>query len=288
MKLGYWLGILAGASVLAAGACDYPTFGWGPAGTQTGTGGTGGGGGSGAGAVGAGGTTGSSTSTTHPTTTGGGGSGGTVTTTEPSCTQLGKQDICGSSGKCTVVDPSQGTLGCMARGNVADFAVCADNSDCGVSSWCDDVTGVCKPICADVDACTGTYGLTAGTVCNATTLGGQPVFGGLKVCSSHCDPMSPSRCSNSAGATNCVLLSTSQDWDCVASGGGGDGADCSADRDCAKGYACANETCSSYCANVYGCCGACYLLACQACQGFSSAQFYGVNEIGTCHGVTSC
>src|SRR5512136_2115300 len=73
---------------------------------------------------------------------GGGGTGGTGNATG------------GAGASTTSSTVGTGTLGCVAVGATPDFALCLENTDCGPNSWCDEPTGVCRPVCHDQSDCT--------------------------------------------------------------------------------------------------------------------------------------
>ena len=163
MRLGTSLALFAGGLTLAANACDYPEFSFRRAATDAGTTSSGGGGQGGV----------------------AGGTGGTGATA-PECGPIGGPANCPPAEKCTIVDPIVGTAGCVPYGAISNFAVCTTNEQCGALSWCDQPTGVCRPVCVDAAQCLS-YALGLGTQCAPTLQDGQPVTGGLKVCTVYCN-----------------------------------------------------------------------------------------------------
>jgi hypothetical protein len=267
MKLATSLALLAGALALWANACDYPTFhfraGAGAGTTTSSGGGPGGTGGSGA------------------SPGGSGGSGGVG----PECTLLGQQDTCGAGRKCTVIDAILGTLGCVTAGTAPDFQACTSNEECGVFSWCDQPTGVCRPICLDSTTCTNVFGLGAGSTCAPTQQDGAAVMGGLKGCTAHCNPQDSQPCVGGAVPVTCAWRSSPGDWDCMVSGGGGDGDGCTEGWDCQPGLACGayDHTCQPWCDAPDGCCTTCVACVCGACEAFGVALVYDGLPLGACY-----
>lgn len=285
-KLRIWRVARVGAFAFVVAACDDPfdSVGGGSGGTATGPAG---------GAGGQTSTTGTGTGTATPggTTTGtdSGVETGTPTGAGPACTALGTQDECEPGQKCTVVDPASGTLGCLPAGAAPDFAVCTSNQQCGVASWCDEPTGVCRPICPDVALCTGTYGLAVGTVCAPTQHGGQTVLGGLKLCSAHCHPATGVPCRQDAGPVTCAFDDLLADWDCMSSGGVEVDGDCAETRDCAAGLACGlDAVCRPWCTDVNACCSSCKIYCfCQACNAMAAELSFDGTPYGSCGAAES-
>ena len=214
-------------------------------------------------------------------TAGSAGAGGAL----PECTHLGQQDTCGADRKCTIVDPNTGTLGCVASGSTPDFGACTSNEECATSSWCDDATGVCRPICQDAETCAQLLG--GGSVCAPTTQGGHPVVGNLQVCTAHCNPTTNVPCLGGPNvAVSCAWRSARNDWDCVLSGGKADGEACTDGWECSPGLLCApDHTCQPPCTAPLGCCGSCVLCVCDSsCEPFSPQLFHDGQEIGACYG----
>jgi hypothetical protein len=242
---------------------------------------------------GAGGALGGTGGTGAGTTGGTGGAGGAA----PECALLGQQDSCGAGSKCTIVDAIVGTLGCVTAGTAPDFQACTSNEQCGVFSWCDQPTGVCRPICLDSTTCTDVFGLATGSTCAPTQQGGQAVMGGLKVCTAHCNPQDSQPCVGSTVPVTCAWRSSPGDWDCMVSGGGGDGDGCSEGWDCLPGLTCGayDHTCQPWCDTPNGCCGSCVACVCNACVAFAVALVYDTQELGACysaaqgeHAATCC
>ena len=262
------MGLLGAAACSAILGYDEPTPGGGAGAggvaggtTNSGTGGAlGGSGGTGAGASGG---------------TGGGGA---------ACTQIGQQDTCTTGLKCTVVDPAAGTVGCASAGTTPDFQACTANEQCGVSAWCDEPTGVCRPICVDSTSCSDTFGLGQGSTCSPTQQGGQMVLGGLKVCTAHCNPENDAPCISGDVAVTCAWRSTPNDWDCMVSGGAGEGDGCTEGWDCSPGLTCGPDgSCQPWCTGPDTCCGSCVVGFCPACRGLSPPEVYAGQTLGACY-----
>jgi hypothetical protein len=264
MKLGTSLALLAGGLALVANACDYPEFSFREgAGAVTSTGGNAGQGGA----------------------LGGSGGSGATGGAAPECTPIGSPGGCLEGNKCTVVDPTLGTPGCVPAGSTPDFQACAANAECGAYSWCDDPTGVCRPVCPDATTCTNVFGLGAGTTCAATEQGGQAVMGGLKVCTAHCNPNDSTPCRSVDTAVTCSWRSTPGDWDCMVSGGVGHGDGCTNGWDCSPQLACApNGTCQPWC-DAPGCCCTQCIVVCGGCEAFGVAPVYNGQSLGACYDV---
>jgi len=277
MKLGYSLALFAGALAFVAGACEYPDFAFRTGAGATTTTSSGGSGGGGAAA-----TAGTDAGGTSPGGTGG--SGGTAGA-PPVCTPLGQQGGCPADQKCTILDAGAGTLGCGPAGETPDFQACASNDECGMTSWCDDATDVCRPVCQDSPSCALLLG--TGSVCAPTTQGGQPVTGGLQVCTAHCNPTSNGPCISPAEgvAVSCAWRSIRNDWDCVVSVGKGDGDDCAEGWECSPGLQCsASNTCQPWCTAPLGCCNSCTLCVCDAsCEPLNPQLYHDGQEIGACY-----
>lgn len=287
MKLGSCVALTAGAITLAFVACSYPEFvfdGGGGGSAASGTGGGNGGGGL------------TTTGTGTPTGTTGTGTGtetgtgaGTPAGSALRCTHLGMQAECDTGQKCTIVNPANGTLGCINAGATPEFAACTSNEQCGAAAWCDEPSGVCKPICDDVATCRNTYGLAEGTVCSVTKQGGQTVLGGLKVCSAHCNPGNGVPCKQDGGAVNCAFGVELQEWDCMSSGNVDTDGECSHTRDCRPWLACGPDgVCRPWCSSVGDCCSSCKIYCfCQPCDNLSSPVSYGGSSIGACRASES-
>ncbi len=246
MKLGYSLALMASGLALGVNACDYPEFKFSKvvpdAGTSSGGqgGGLGGNGGSGAGGTGGG---------------------------QPACSPVGKPGDCPPSTKCTVVDTVMGTADCVPYGSTPDFQACTSTEQCGAFSWCDEPTGVCRPVCTSAGECFTTFGLGIGTLCGPTVAGGSTVMGGLQVCTAHCNPQDNLPCVT--GGTNpvtCAWRSSPSpgDWDCIVSGGAGEGAGCAESWDCQPGLTCGayDHTCQPWCTTPGCCCTQCVVGVC--------------------------
>jgi len=243
--------------------CGYPAFTWnegagGAGGNSTsGTGGasttTGGMGGTDSGTTtgtgGAGGAGGSSTSGTGGT--GGMGTGGSppvCNVVHPgggSCEYLpGQACGCPTNQKCSVTDETSGASSCILYNvNAAAFSKCTSDGDCNVGHWCDKTKSLCRPICISSGDC------PSGAQClEAISPGTKQPIPGLKVCTSHCNPMNGSPCSSEF---TCVYSSSILEWDCTLSGAQGVGVSCASSADCKAGLACVgsnnNYKCERWC-----------------------------------------
>jgi hypothetical protein len=277
LRAGSWV-IACGASLALLDACSTRQGTLAPDPT-TNTGGVGGGAGSAAhagsgGAAGAGADVGAGPTTSTSSTS--------TSSTGPACSPVGLQGDCGAGQKCTVVDAATGEAGCIAAGVTADYAACLSNANCGPGSWCDEPTGVCKPVCGDTEDCTNAgFG-----TCLQARLGGQLVQG-MMVCTAHCSPTALDPC---GADVNCVLSGAPNDSDCYLSGGK-DGLDvCTESRECAPGLVCAPDGyCVEWCpeAEIGQCCGLC-LASCTPCQPLDPPLFYGGVAMPACWDVMSC
>ena len=204
---------------------------------------------------------------------GGGGSGGSGGGAGPVC-PLGTPSGCSASQKCSVADPTTGQIGCVTAGSRPDWSKCMQDADCGVGSYCEGFTGVCKPICDGADSC-----LThAEAQCvQALAADGQPVVG-LTVCTAHCNPLQLVPCDGTHGAVTCGYRAAVGALDCFASLNVQVGDDCSADSDCAPGLACTGE-CREWC-KPPGWNNGCGVI--EDCEARNPPVFYEGNEHGVC------
>lgn len=252
------ISILAAAAAFA-GACGYPTFSFEPAGTTStttsasasGTGGSGGGAGS---TTGTGGDP--ATSSVSATSSGTGG--------EPACTitHTGKKGTCeylpnkecgctGAGEKCAVEDQATGESNCIPMSTMAKpkWSACQTDSDCAKGTWCDHQTRVCKPICTTVDDC------DPNQQCIPVLQDGtSTAVPGLRVCTSHCDPIEPEPpCS--LGLT-CIYNSVVKDFECATSGGVPKGSACTTLSSCNPTLICVGVdpkyTCERWCSPADG------------------------------------
>lgn len=208
---------------------------------------------------------------------GGGGEGGEA---PAPCAAGLERDACGEEGKCTLVNPAQGTTGgfaCGARGAVEAWSGCASDEDCADGTWCDEGTSVCKPWCESADDC------PADAACVVARRADGTAVSGLKVCTAHCVPTAPeARCG--ADAT-CVLLEVDDpprlEGDCVLAGDKRAGCLCAEDRDCEAGLRCDADDgrCRAWC-SIGGLCpgGA----SCDTAVTSYAGESYGQCDAPTC------
>jgi hypothetical protein len=280
--------LLLYAAVTAAGvaACGYPDFQFssyagGSTAAPAGTGGDGGAGGvvlvagGGSGPLGGHGGSAGSTTTSDGANGGNGGSGGGAGSGGggPLCL-LGTPTGCPASQKCSVVEPTTGEIDCVTAGSRPDWSKCMQDADCGVGSYCEGYTGVCKPVCDGADSC-----LThAEAQCvQALAAGGQPVVG-LTVCTAHCNPIQTPPCDGTHGAVTCGYRAGVGALDCYASMNVQVGDNCSSDSDCAPGLACTGE-CREWC-KPPGWNNGCGVI--EDCDDRNPPVFYEGNEYGVC------
>lgn len=182
--------------------------------------------------------------------TGGGPTGTTTTSTgsqggaAATCT-VGALGSCGAGQKCSVVDPFSGEIDCVAAGSGGPFAACELDSDCQELTFCDGLTGVCKPLCDSEDDCAGD-----GRCVDAVLSIGEPIPG-LKLCTAGCQPLTGVPCDLALGDVACAAHNPGDDvpsLDCVASQGAAEDAPCtqqsavSSRTECAQGLSCAFVT----------------------------------------------
>ncbi len=222
--LGPSIVLLATATVVAIGACGYPTFRFDPAGA----------GGMGGGTPGTGGESVTSTSAASASSSSTGCMTTGMSTCSPTCG-------CAATQKCAVTDENAGTMTCITAGPVADWAKCNANQDCGASSFCDHKRNVCKPICDGAGQCP-----TNAQCIPAKQSDGMTDVTGLKLCTAHCDPVSAAPC----GANiTCFYDSKSVYFDCAAGSNLTEGVTCMFGTPaCAKDLTCAGSTAKSTCA----------------------------------------
>lgn len=242
---------LTALAALGFAACGYPTFTFSGAGGSSTTTTTA--------------ETSSTTTTTSTSSAGGGGAGGTATTTTTTTSTTGTGGSGGScpimhdgglgpceylpgfecgcelGQRCTVADESTGATKCVAPGPTAVWSKCSSDGDCASGTFCDHDTSVCKKICNNVGDC------VAGALCSpAIKKNTQSTeIPGLKLCTSHCDPMSAAPCG--VGLT-CYYSVSDAEFDCVKSTKLGVGATCNFADDCDKGLVCVGDGAgSSHC-----------------------------------------
>ncbi len=201
------------------------------------------------------------------------GSGG-VPTDSVVCTTatLGKVGICGPEAKCTVLDESDGAVGCAPAGTVPAWSKCQHDAECVDGAWCDHLMQVCKPICHSGLPC------GKGQCLDALDSALQSAIPGLQTCTAHCHPITGLPCDVS-GSVNCVLLS--QEFDCGASKDYPEGSPCTLSLDCASGLAClgaATTTCRKWCTPP-GTTGGCIA---SACNSLLPAVYYDNQSYGLC------
>jgi hypothetical protein len=194
-----------------------------------------------------------------------GGSGGTG-----GCA-LGTANGCDDGSKCTVIDPSDGTLGCVTAGSGSAWSHCQFDTQCVVGTWCDATSGVCRPICNTTE-CSG-----GGSCAQAVYSDG--LVPNLFVCSSNCEPDQAAPCVQDNGPVTCIRYADG--WDCAASNGGGPGDSCSADADCSPGLLCDTDGhCWEWC--KIGASGTCTMGYGSDCYGVSPAAYHDGSEYGHC------
>lgn len=173
--------------------------------------------------------------TTSGTSSGGGHAGGSGGSGP--CT-LGEPGSCGSGQKCSVVDPVVGTVACVTAGAGAAWDPCTVDADCAEQTYCDALTGICKPLCFDAADCPA-----EGRCVPAVISLGEPIAG-LSLCTAACHPLSGEPCSDGAA---CVAHNPGDDvtaLDCVAAGAANEDAACatqtatSSRSDCMPGLMC--------------------------------------------------
>jgi hypothetical protein len=238
--------LLAAATTLAAGACGYPTFTFEPQGTGTGgTVSTGTGGGT----TGTGGDPATSSVTASSSGTGG----------APACTlsHTGKKGTCEylpgkecgcmmPGEKCAVEVLSTGESNCIPISLAAKpkWSGCQTDADCAKGTWCDHRNRVCEPICITLDDC------DPGQQCIEVLKDGTTTpVPGLRVCTSHCDPINPDPPCG-AGLT-CIYNFGVKDSECAKTGGVPEGSSCDASNSCDPGLICVgidpSYTCELWC-----------------------------------------
>ncbi len=240
--------LLVGGPLVTAGACGYPTFSFEPvdAGATgmiiTGTGGAGGG---------SAGTGGDPTTSATTTSTGG----------APACTlsHTGKKGTCEylpgkecgctmPKEKCAVEVDATGESNCIPISGTATgkWSGCTTDAECAKGTWCNHVNRVCEPICSTSDDC------DPGQKCIEVLQDGttKPVPG-LRVCTSHCNPLFPDPPCG-AGLT-CIYNFdiTVKDSECATTEGIPEGGACTAANSCDPGLICVGKdpsyTCQQWC-----------------------------------------
>jgi hypothetical protein len=219
--------------------------------------------------------TGAGGATTGP---GGGGAGGD----EDACV-LGELGSCGSGSKCSVVDPVSGEVACVTAGAIGPWATCNVDTDCVELTYCDSLTGVCKPLCDSEDDCPGD-----GRCVQAHVSLGEPITG-LSLCTAGCQPLTGDPCAVASGDVACIAHNPGDDvtsLDCAASGGAPEDAVCSAQTaassrsDCDNGLMCVlagnQQLCKRWCSSPGS----------QAeCDPGETCSDAGVSHMGTPYGV---
>lgn len=99
------------------------------------------------------------------------------------CT-LGTSQGCPTGEKCTLLDLQALIVGCVTAGNKGPTELCADDTECDVGLYCDNVTGVCESICTDPNT-QSTCGF--GWCINTMVMG----YG---LCTVGCSPTNPAMC----------------------------------------------------------------------------------------------
>jgi hypothetical protein len=246
--------LVLAASALLVGACGYPTFSFVPVGTTSATGstttGTGGAGGAGGGAPGTGG---------DPATSSISSAASSGTSGEPACSivHAGKKGTCEylpqkecgcmtADEKCAVEDQATGESNCIPMSVMAKpkWSGCQTDSDCARGTWCDHRNHACEPICTTVDDCEGNQQCIP-----VLQDGSTSEIPGLRVCTSHCDPIVPEPpCS--MGLT-CVYNFTVQDFECARGANVPQSSACNAPDSCDPGLICVGKpgayTCERWC-----------------------------------------
>jgi len=220
--------------IAASIRCGYPSFqfdggGGGGAGNRDGGHGAAGGGGTGS-------TTHATTTQSSASTTGGSGGGSTT------CHVLQDAADCGPRERCTIVDATTGTTGCVAvvTPSLAPYDAClGGDANCPAGTWCDRRTFVCMPFCQSAADCGGNDCVAAHNPA------GNTVPGGISVCTANCDPVSAAPCG--AGATCTYDALVVGGFDCFSTMGYASGHFCMHLNDCAPGLVCAGTSCARWC-----------------------------------------
>jgi hypothetical protein len=197
---------------------------------------------------------------------------------------VGQLGGCPPGQKCTINDVTTGAVGCVSWGSTADYSLCAANTDCGPTSWCDSTTGVCKPVCTDNAQC----GSTGQGLCVTARNGGQNIPG-LSVCTAHCHPVEVTPCGDQV---NCVNPGSPNDFDCYESGMMSGLFDaCSQSRDCVPGQMCGSDSlCVPWCyqTQVGSCCDSCSIIdSCHRCEALGAPPIYDGVTLAACATIPS-
>jgi hypothetical protein len=142
---------------------------------------------------------------------------------------------CGCEGqdKCSVVDEATGRSQCTRAGPLVQFNKCGSDNDCAAGTWCDKVSSVCAKICQNIDDCDN-----GGQCIRAIMSMGAPIPG-LKICTSHCEPISAAPCGENV---SCVYRRDVTEFDCLGSEKVKEGVGCEFASDCDKGLVCATPS----------------------------------------------
>lgn len=173
-------------------------------------------------------------------TTSVGGAGGTIAT----CT-VGDPDSCPLGSKCSY-DELSGTIDCVVSGDQPAWTRCNSDSDCDMGTFCDGATLVCHPVCQNAAQCAD----DASQCITATDSAGVAIPG-FRVCTSNCNPLNATPCSDAEGKTTCYYNPGGSYWDCIQTVGLTEGSNCSSPTTCARGLVCpASNTCRPWCVPV--------------------------------------
>lgn len=162
---------------------------------------------------------------------GGGGTGGAP----PAGCDPHAAEACERGLVCTVVDEQLGLDGgtaCVAPGTKPAFSACGGEGECVAGSFCDAVTGTCKPMCENSLGCPD-----EGACTPAQTSAGVEIPG-LKLCVSACEPVATAGCEQSEGPVNCTWRVDLMTFDCVAAGTTNEAFACTEHSECAAGLGC--------------------------------------------------
>jgi hypothetical protein len=158
---------------------------------------------------------------------------------------LGITGLCGSTQKCTVLNPATGVVGCNTAGSKPLWQTCSDDSDCVDGSWCDEERKICKPFCKNVDGCAAFDGECVPAL---QSDGATPIPGNVKTCISMCNPVTGSPCAITLGVT-CAFIFNNQ-FDCAFTDNLVEGQFCLDQAECGAELGCIGNFCSLWCSPV--------------------------------------
>lgn len=202
---------------------------------------------------------------------------------ESPCRLISRQCGCGAGLGCYLNGPSRT---CATAGSASEGSTCSSFNACVPGQVCLNIArsgsavSQCSRFCGTDADCAGEGAICIYTLDDGT--GGS--IPGVRVCSRGCDPVTSAGCSSSA---SCQIYQENTGerrffTDCTAPAGpGGQGASCTTEAECRRGFACAGTpgTCLRYCTapGTTSGCG-----AFEACFGFTTPLRVGSTEYGVC------